>query len=266
VSKDNRIQSFLSLLEEFIAMKIPEAVNFELMNEILISHHSTAIEGSSLTEDESLLLLTEGITAKGKPLEDHNMVRDHQQALVFVVETAHKQIAISPVLIQQISAMILRTTGGIINSIAGNYDSSKGDFRKSMVHVGNRYFADYKKVTDLVEQLCRTINEHLQTVKSVEDIYNLAFDAHYNLVSIHPFADGNGRTSRLLMNYILAYHKQPLAIIFKEDKAEYFRALEQSRTEESLVPFRKFMYEQQIKQLDNEIEKVKKDAGIRLLF
>jgi Fic family protein len=162
--------------------------------------------------------------------------------------------------------MVLRTTGGTINSIAGSYDSSKGDFRKSMVHVGNRYFADYKKVPDLVEKLCHTINEQLKTVKSIEDIYNLAFDAHYNLVSIHPFADGNGRTSRLLMNYILAYHRQLLAIIFKEDKAEYFQALEQSRMEESLIPFRKFMYEQQIKQLDNEIKKVKKKSEIRILF
>jgi Fic family protein len=265
VSNNKYIQQFLSLLEEFNTMKIPEAVNFELMNEILISHHSTAIEGSSLTEDESRLLLTEGITAKGKPLEDHNMVRDHQQALVFVVETAHKQIAISPILVQQISAMVLRTTGGIINSIAGSYDSSKGDFRKSMVHVGNRYFADYKKVPDLAEKLCHTINEQLKTVKSIEDIYNLAFDVHYNLVSIHPFADGNGRTSRLLMNYILAYHRQPLAIIFKEDKAEYFQALEQSRMEESLIPFRNFMYEQQIKQLDKEINMVKR-SKICLLF
>jgi Fic family protein len=262
---DKLRELFLSLLDEFNTMKIPEAVNFELMNEILISHHSTAIEGSSLTEDESRLLLTEGITAKGKPLEDHNMVRDHQQALVFVVETAHQQIAVSPALVQQMAAIVMRTTGGIINSIAGSYDSSKGDFRKSMVHVGNRYFADYKKVPDLVERLCLAISKQLQTVKNREEIYDLAFDAHYNLVSIHPFADGNGRTSRLLMNYILAYHKQPLAIIFKEDKAEYFQALEQSRTDESLIPFRNFMYEQQLKYLRQEINKVN-NSKLELLF
>ncbi len=61
------------------------------MNEIFISHHSTAIEGSTLTEEESHLLIEEGITAKGKLLYDHNMVKDNYEALKFVVETAKEK-------------------------------------------------------------------------------------------------------------------------------------------------------------------------------
>jgi Fic family protein len=75
-------------------------------------------------------------------------------------------------------------------------------------------------------------------------------------VSIHPFGDGNGRVSRLLMNYILEYHKQPLALIFSEDKADYFQALENSREQESLTPFRNFMYAQQTKFFEQEIAKL----------
>lgn len=104
-------------------------------------------------------------------------------------------------------------------------------------------------------------------------IYQLAFDAHFYLVSIHPFADGNGRTSRLLMNYILSYHQLPLATIFKEDKLEYYQALEVSRPkddeEPELGPIRNFMFAQQMKYLAMEIKKYKEaenKGGIRFMF
>ena len=68
-------------------------------NEIFISHHSTAIKGSSLTEEECRLLIVDGITAKGKPLYDYNMVKDHFEALRFIVEEAKKKREITPVFI-----------------------------------------------------------------------------------------------------------------------------------------------------------------------
>lgn len=114
-------------------------------NEIFISHHSTAIKGSSLTEEECRLLIVDGITAKGKPLYDYNMVKDHFEALRFIVEEAKKKREITPVFIQDISVHVMRTTGSIIHSSAGDYDSSKGDWRKSSVHVGDRYFVNYQK-------------------------------------------------------------------------------------------------------------------------
>ena len=85
--------------------------------------------------------------------------------------------------------------------------------------------------------------------------------------SIHPFYDGNGRTSRLLMNYLQLVFHLPMAIIFKEDKAEYFDALVQTRKEKDLKIFRGFMYSQYEKYLMLEIAKVqelngdKKDKG-----
>ena len=94
----------------------------------------------------------------------------------------------------------------------------------------------------------------------MEEIYNLAFDAHFSLVTIHPFGDGNGRVSRLLMNYVLAYHKQPLALIFAEDKVDYIKALEDSRNQESYVSFRNFMYSQQTKFYEQEIQKINQET------
>ena len=115
----------------------------------------------------------------------------------------------------------------------------------------------------------------MKQVHTPDEIYQLAFDAHFYLVSIHPFADGNGRTSRLLMNYILSYHQLPLATIFKEDKLEYYQALEASRPvdedEPNLQPIREFMFAQQNKYLSLEIEKYKLaekkgNSGIRFMF
>jgi Fic family protein len=83
----------------------------------------------------------------------------------------------------------------------------------------------------------------------------LSFDAHYDLVSIHPFGDGNGRTSRLLMNFIQHYHQLPIAPVFREDRADYIEAMTQSREEKSMEPFYEFMGGQYLKYLKSEIAK-----------
>ena len=252
--------AFEQLLEEFNELRVSEAINYEQMNEIFISHHSTAIEGSSLTEEESRLLILDGITAKGKPLQDHNMVKDHYDALQFVVSSAQKKREITPAFIQEMSSYVMYSTGGVVNAPAGSYDTSKGDWRKSAVHVGDRYFISYDKVEREVRKLCEELNKRIKDVSAFVEVYQLAFDAHFYLVSIHPFADGNGRVSRLLMNYILAYHRLPLATIFSEDKLDYYRALEDSRKEKGvdLRPIRNFLFGQQEKYLSQEIEKYKK--------
>jgi Fic family protein len=86
-------------------------------------------------------------------------------------------------------------------------------------------------------------------------IFSVSFDLHFDLVSIHPFADGNGRVSRLMMNYILVYYDQSPAIINKADRNQYFKSLEESREIEDNTPMRKFMYEQQTKEFERQIEK-----------
>ena len=121
--------------------------------------------------------------------------------------------------------------------------------------------------------LWESVNQRIKQVQTLDSIYQLAFDAHFYLVSIHPFADGNGRISRLLMNYILSYHQLPLATIFKEDKLEYYQALEascpQDDEEPDLCPIRDFMSAQQMKYLSMEIKKYKqaeKRGGMRFVF
>lgn len=260
------IDNFLSLLNKFENLNIKDSIDFEKMNDVLISHHSTAIEGSTLTEEETRLLLLEGLAAKGKPLVEQNMVADHHKALLKTLEFAREKKTVTPEVIRYLSSLLMKNTGGEINTMAGSYDSSKGDFRLSEVHVGARYFTSYQKVPDEVCKLCTNITGRIDNVKSPKEIYDLSFDAHFGLVSIHPFADGNGRVSRLLMNYILEYHKQPLALIFKEDKIDYYNALEESRKEESIQPFRDFMYSQQEKYFSIEIDKFTKGNDFSYLM
>ena len=245
------------LLEAFKESGIEKSIDYEKFSGILISHHSTAIEGSSLTYQESSLLLTDGLTAKGKPLNDQNMVKDHFDALNFILDEAKKQTPVTPDFIRLLASKVMKTTGGEVNVAVGSFDTSKGDFRKCAVRVGERYFAAYQKVPDKVQEICDMINKRLSSAKTPQEIYDLAFDAHFRLVSVHPFGDGNGRTSRLLMNYILALKNQPLVCVYKEDKAEYFEALEKCREgeENDTQPIINFLYGQLEKYLEAEMQK-----------
>ena len=234
-----------------------EAINWEKYNLMSISHHSTAIEGSTLTQLESQLLLDEGTTPAGKPLEHSNMEKDHYNALKFVVKKAREKAKITPELIRVVSARVMHSTGQVYNVAQGSFDSSKGEYRKVGVFAGETTFPNFQKVEGLVDALCEDFEKKIEKRISTKDIYDMAFDFHFDLVSIHPFADGNGRVSRLMMNYILVYHDQSPAIINKEYRNQYFQSLEESREIENNTPMRKFMYEQQTMEFERQIEKHK---------
>ena len=79
---------------------------------------------------------------------------------------------------------------------------------------------------------------HFGITLSLQGKYNLSFDAHLNLVTIHPWADGNGRTSRLLMNYIQFYYGIIPSKVYQQDRAEYIEVLKQSQNSNENNPFR----------------------------
>ncbi|MBX9781832.1 MAG: Fic family protein [Chitinophagaceae bacterium] len=246
------------ILNEYHQLNLSEVIDFEKFNNYSITHHSTTIEGSALTEVETRLLLDEGITPAGKPLLHSLMVQDHYQALLFAAEAAKQKQPVHISFIQTLNAKIMRQTGSIYQTAFGEIDASKGMFRKGNVSAGATYFVNFDKVEKLVAELAETISGKMQTINTTEEQLNLAFDAHFDLVTIHPFYDGNGRTSRLLMNFIQLFFQLPPAIVFKEDKAAYFEALQDARKTEDISVFRTFMYAQYRKQLGNEIEKYKK--------
>lgn len=243
----------LELLKEYQALNLSQNIGYDKFSHYSITHHSTSLEGSTLTEIETNLLLDEGLTPKGKPLEHSLMTTDHANALQFVIENAKQKKEIDVAFIQSINAKTMTKTGKTYQTVFGELDSTKGVFRKGNVVAGSRYFPNFDKVESLTKKLADSINSKIKTTSETKEQLNLAFDAHFDLVSVHPFYDGNGRASRLLMNYILSYYNLPMAIVFKEDKSEYIEALEKSRNEESVIPFRNFMTEQYCKFLAQEI-------------
>jgi Fic family protein len=253
------------ILNQWQALKLHEILDFDKFNQYAIVHHSTTIEGSTLTETEAQLLLDEGLTPKGKPLLHSLMNIDHLEALQFVIQSASKREHVSTAFIQAINARVMKQTGSVYNTAFGSVDSTTGAFRKGNVRAGNSYFVNYDKVPALVEKLCKALNEKLYACREPHDQLNLSFDAHFDLVTIHPFYDGNGRTSRLLMNYIQSYFGLPMGIVFKEDKADYFDALGKARELEDVSIFRQFMMEQYLRFLRHEIHQfsnVQKPKGM----
>jgi Fic family protein len=253
---DNLLTEIELLLNKYNSLHIPQAIDWEKYNHYSIVHHSTSIEGSSLTEEETQLLLDENITAKGKPLEHHHMQKDHYNALLFILDAAKNKKMTSVNFLKEVAGLVMKNTGGIHNTALGSFDSGKGDFRLLNVHAGSTRFVDFSKVPDLVDKFCKELNDKLVSINDHNDALITSFDAHFNLVSIHPFADGNGRVSRLVMNFIQHYYQLPLSNVFKEDKAEYYRALIDTRTTENMDVFRTFMLNQYKKMLDLEIQKV----------
>jgi Fic family protein len=221
-------------------------------NEYAVTYHSTAIEGSSLTESEVIELLDFGKPAKNREFLHNLMVFDHHKALLYTIEAAKSKEIITEEQIRNISAMVMKNTGSQYNTAVGNFDCSNGEYRLVGVHAGKRSFPDYRKVPALMKKLIEYIDSEQE--KQDIDILQLAFEVHFRFVSIHPFADGNGRVARLLMNYILAYYELPMLIVSKSDRLKYIDTLYKAQENGNMIPYYNFMLRQYIKFLKHEIK------------
>ena len=250
-------QDIEQLYQKFQKLGISEAVDYDKYYLYSLITHSTAIEGSTLTELDTQLLFDEGVTAKGKPLAHHLMNEDLKQAYELARTESDRLAPITPAFLQRLNATLMRATGSVHSVMSGSFDSSKGDFRLCGVTagVGGHSYMNYLKVPAKVDELCAILQEKQKTVGTLREQYELSFNAHLNLVTIHPWVDGNGRTARLLMNYIqFCYHLFP-AKIFKEDREAYILSLRQCQDVETNQPFLDFMAEQLKKSLSLEIER-----------
>lgn len=254
------------LREQYINQGIMDSIDYEKFCMISIVYNSSKIEGCSLTETDTKVLLENNITAQGKPLTDHLMVKDHYNAFLKIKQDAINKRKFSIDFIKEVNAFVMKSTGGLMNTISGSFDTSKGDLRLAQVYVDKKYFPDFTKVPGLLQELVDHVNKRIDNV-SEDEIIKLSADIHYNFVNIHPFGDGNGRTSRLLMNYIQLYHGEPLIKIFTEDRAAYIDALNETEEKEDLNIFRDFICRQQIKFYESELKKINKSkSGFSLLF
>jgi len=241
----------LALVKQYNELYASEP-DLKKYSEYAITYHSTAIEGSTLTENEVIELLDIGKPARKREFMHNLMVYDHHKALLYTVEAAKCKERITEKQIQTISAMVMKNTGSQYNTAIGCFDAGKGEYRLVGVHAGKRTFPDHRKVPALMGQLIEYIESEQQ--KQDIDVLQLAFEVHFRLVSIHPFADGNGRVGRLLMNYILAYYDYPMLFVSKSDRLKYIDTLYQAQENGNRIPYYDFMLRQYIKFLKHEIK------------
>jgi Fic family protein len=181
-----------------------------------MTYHSNAIEGNRLTLKETLLVLREGMTIKGKNFKEHLEAKNHEEAMDFLFEVvdSKKRLTLSHHLIRQLHQLVVKDTE----------EESAGSYRTADVRImgsTHRPPPGFKVQSEM--------NGLLYWLEQNEKFYHpveFAALAHHRFVAIHPFEDGNGRTGRLLMNLVLMRKGYPIAIIQKNDRSKYYRALD----------------------------------------
>ncbi len=256
----------LRLLQRHKELGISNQIDYDKFYLYSIITHSTAIEGSTVTEVEAQLLFDEGITAKGKPMVEQLMNLDLKNAYEYGREWIRHHEYITTDTLITLASKVMARTGSEYNSLGGHFDASKGELRKLNVTAGagGRSYMNWTKVPQRLDAFCRELNARRKALDAGDAaaIYELSFRAHYELVTIHPWADGNGRTSRLLMNLLqMEYDVLPTKVL-KEDKGEYIQALIAARENEDIEIFLNYMTELHCSHLRHDIEQYIQSAEV----
>jgi Fic family protein len=194
------------------------------------TYHSNALEGNPLTLGETSFFIREGLTSKGKPLSAYLEASNHIEALDYLESVVRDKVEITPFLIRQFHSMLFKRIDKI--------KLGAGPERKETAIVGGEYKKEDNHVIRLDGKILQ-FTEPFQVPAEVEaltkwystegsGLHPVARSAlfHHRLVRIHPFLDGNGRVSRLLMNTILMQNGFTPAIIPVEEKQRYLEALQ----------------------------------------
>lgn len=196
------------------------------------NYHSNHLEGNSLTYGETKALILFGITAQGKPLKDTLEITGHNEAINWVLEMVTGDRPLTENFIRELHSLLLKDSYKESKNADGVLVPRKisaGKYKTTSNHVETVtgeifYFATPEetpaKMTDLIDWYKN------KTEQSDVNPVLLAAEFHYKFIRIHPFDDGNGRTARILMNFILMKFNYPPVIIKTEDKANYFAVLQ----------------------------------------
>ena len=219
--KKERLDNLCPLPEGILA-RIRQSLNLEWI------YNSNAIEGSTLSLQETRLILETGLTIGGKSMREHFEVINHQQAIGYVEELVREDIEISPYHIRQIHQLVLTNID----------DTNAGQYRNTPVRIAG---AEHRPPDAWeIPQLMTDWGNWLLGAQGDQNIVVLAASAHHRLAAIHPFVDGNGRTARLAMNLILMKQGYPPTVIENIHRQQYYRALAQADNGQ-LSPFVNFI-------------------------
>lgn len=194
---------------------LPSGVVQRLREQMVVdwTYHTNAIEGSTLSLRETQLILETGLTIGGKSLREHFEVINHRDAIGYVEALAAGGAAISTYDVRQIHRLVMTRID----------DEAAGQYRRGVVRIlGSAHVPpEAWQVAGLMDDWARRLAAdatHLHPVAA-------AARAHHQLVAIHPFTDGNGRTARLVMNLLLLRAGYPPTVILKASRGAYYGAL-----------------------------------------
>ncbi|WP_340819364.1 Fic family protein [Methanolobus sp. WCC4] len=206
---------------------LPPSVLRRLNEEMKLMHtyHSNAIEGNTLTLQETKVVLEDGVTIGGKSLREHIEASNTARAFDLVEDMAKGKVPIGHVCIQQLHEVV---AAGLLED-AGQYRS-----RNVRITGAVKTPPDRSKIVRLMDELFRRVRKG--EVHPIETASLL----HHGFVEIHPFTDGNGRVARLLMNLYLISHGYTPVVLRKEDRKKYYAAL-RSADRGNLNPFAQFI-------------------------
>lgn len=194
--------------------------------DVELTYSSNAIEGNTLTHNETALIIEKGITVGGKTLNEHLEAVDHHAAIRYVRRLATSLSPITERDILEIHEMVLKRSNP---TEAGRYSLFQRRIAGSNVILPGPH-----KIPSLMEEFGQWLNVQPNSPQT-------AFEAHFRLVSIHPFTDGNGRTARLLMNLVLLCGGYPPVSIGPPDRKAYIDALEHRQMTQDAESYEEFL-------------------------
>ena len=227
-------------------------------NEILFSAHSCAIEGNSFTVDDTRILREQGMAMVpvGRSLLECTEVADHFRAFDYMV--AHLDCAFDESLLKEINRLTTEHTLSYRapGAVAGEYTTED-------MAAGDTVFGDHEALIARVPQLMES------TQRALDDGQHplvVAAKWHGYYEYLHPFRDGNGRTGRLLSNFILLRADHPLVIVKREDRSAYISALKQIRTEGTDEHLVAFFFKTAVERMKGEMAQKRKNSLPMLFF
>ncbi|KAJ8918724.1 hypothetical protein NQ315_015044 [Exocentrus adspersus] len=236
-SLDYKLFKTIDARKEFLRqrMKLDSFDTVKKQAYYLHIYHTVGIEGNTMTVEQLRYLLETGQVVSGKSIIEHNEVLGLEKAMQYIkllVRTDY--IGIKEIL-------------GVHRRVMGHVDPiSSGVFRDKKVFVGSHMPPPPEQIPDLMEGYVEWLNS--EEAQSMHPVRYAAL-AHYKLVDIHPFVDGNGRTSRLIMNLILLKAGYPPIMVLKEQREKYYDALKTANMGD-VRPFVRFIAQCTLQILD----------------
>ena len=208
------------------------------------THESNKIEGNTLTLQDTFLVISEGLTISGKTMTEHLEAINHSDAIDFIDDIVGRKEVLSSRTVNEVHSLVLR---GIDSANAGRYRQvpvmiSGSTHKPPQPFLIDKYMEDYYHFYDLNKDAMHPIL--------------LAAEMHERLVTIHPYIDGNGRTSRLIMNLILLRHGYTIANLKGDNisRLKYYRALNKVQTDHDSTEFYHLILDAVIESLEAHID------------